>query len=187
MKNKRGFTLIELLIAITLLGVIMTVTSSVFGVTLRSYRLNIQKSFFQKDLNFSLDSMANNAKSASLVVPSNNGYTSSQNTLILAVPTKNQSGEFVYTANILEYDYYIYYLANNELHKRLYGNSNGILTGQNGVDSTISENVSNFNITYNPDINNASGVSITLALSKNIGGHDVAVSQTRTANLRNKQ
>jgi len=187
MKRFKGFTLVELLISIALLGVIISITSAVFSVALRSYRLNIQKSFFQKDMNFALDSIANNAKSASLITASKNGYASSQNTVILAIPAKDQSGNFVYTADVLEYDYYIYYLSNGSLHKKIYGNPNGSLSGQNNTDTTIMENVTNFSVTYSPDMANAQGITVILGVGRSVGNHDVSLSQQRSVNLRNKQ
>lgn len=184
--RKKAFSLIELLIALTIFGTIVTVTSSVFATAMHSYRLNIQKSFFQKDLNFTLDSIANNTKSASLIPASQGNYQSSANTLILAVSAKDQAGNFVYTANVPEYDYYIYYLSGSDLHKRIYGNANGILAGQN-TDSIILDNVGSFTVSYNPDINNASGVTISLGLSRQVYEHNVSLTQQRTVNLRNKQ
>ena len=159
---------------------------SVFSVALRSYRLNIQKSFFQKDLNFAVDSIANTAKSASSIPVSYNGYTTGQNTLVIAVPAKDNQNNFVYNANILQHDYYVYYVSSDSLIKRVYGNAGGKLSSESGSPVTILNNLSNFTLTYNPDIPNAKSVSINLALAKTIGNHNVSVSQSRTANLRNK-
>jgi prepilin-type N-terminal cleavage/methylation domain-containing protein len=187
MNKNKGFTLIELLISIAILGTIIAVTSTVFAVALRSYRLNIQKSFFQKDLNFTLDSIANTAKSASDIPLNNNGYQAAQSVLILAVPAKDQSQNFVYDGSALEKDYYIYYLSDGNLHKRIFANPNGVLAGENNSDSIVINNVSAFNTTYLPDLNNAKAATISLTLSKSVGNHNVTLSQQRTINLRNKQ
>lgn len=187
--SKKGFTLIEMIIAIALLGIIMAAVSVIFTVSIKNYRNNIQKSSFQKDINFVIDNISKDIKLATSVPTEYDPptYTLSENTLILALPTIDESGNFVYVGNSPEKDYYIYYLSGNELKRKTFSSPLGIRAIMNEEEISLLSNVSQLQFSYLPGMSAADQVKVALTLSADINGRSITVSGERTANLRNKQ
>lgn len=183
---KKGFTLIELLISMALLGVIFSAVATIFTSAVKNYETNSQKSLLQKDLNFAIDSIGNNIKEAVLVPQSQDTFSLSENTLIIALPAKDTNGNFIYSAGVIEKDYFIYYLSDNNLRKKIYANALGSRMDQNGHDTILISNVSTLNYTYLPNSTEATQVKVDLSLEKAVGKRTVSISGAKTANIRNR-
>lgn len=184
--QKRGVTLIELLVAMSLIGVIGLITSSIFSVSARSYRDNIQKSFFQKDLNIVIDGLANVGKGGTEILLTQDGFTIGPETLIIATPAEDEDRNFIYSGDTLEKDLHIYYLSGTELRRRIISHPLGRLSGRNGSDAPLLKNVSLFEVTYSPGVNEAELIKVKIGLSRDVGNRSISLTQEREFRLRNK-
>lgn len=186
-EQKKGFTIIELTIAIAILGIIMAATTSIFVTGMKNYQFNFQKSTFQKELNFTIDSISNDVKSGHSIPASHDVFTTSSNTLIVALPAIDENNNFIYTGGSLELDYIVYYFSNGTLRKRVYGNSLGKRNAINGTDRELLSNVELVNFQFIPGIADASQVKTSITLTKQTSRVNVRATGERTTNLRNKQ
>jgi prepilin-type N-terminal cleavage/methylation domain-containing protein len=184
--SRHGFTIIELTIGIAILGTIMAATVTMFVTGLKNYESNSQKSSFQKELNYTIDSIANDIKNGAGVAESYGGYTTSSDTLVVALPATSND-DFIYTGETLEQDYIVYYLDGGTVRKHTFGNALGDRSGINGNDSELLKDVSSVNFEYSPGISSASQIKITMTLARQTGKVNVHLTESRTANLRNKQ
>lgn len=184
-KNRQSaFTLIELVISMALLGVIMAAVMSIFSTAIRSYAVNSQKSFLQKELNFTIDNIGKDIKQA-VEIPANydDTFTTNSDTLILALPATESDGDFIYTGGVLEKDYIIYWLSGSDLKKKVYANALGTRTNS---ENTILSNVSSLVYTYTPDALPYTQAKISLTINRTVNNISVAISGERTSNLRNR-
>jgi prepilin-type N-terminal cleavage/methylation domain-containing protein len=180
-----GFTLIELIISISLLGIILAATTSIFATSLKNYQYNFQKSSMQKEVNFTIDAIANDIKSGAKIETSFGSHTASSTCLIIGIPAQDTSNNFIYTGDVLELDHVVYYKSGGEIRKYFYSNPLGKKSGSN-TDYKILENVSSVDIfEYIPGLNSATQIKTTINLFKETGKTNVRLSETRTANLRN--
>lgn len=182
-QSQKAFTLVELVISMALLGVIMATVMSIFSTAIKNYTVNSQKSFMQKELNFTIDSVGKDIKQAVLVPANYDTFTTGVDTLILALPATDGSNNFIYTGETLEKDYVVYWLSGTDLKKRVYANALG--TNSNS-ESVILSDVSSLAYTYTPSAPNTTQVKINLVILRVVNRVDVGISGERTANLRNK-
>jgi len=179
-----GFTLIELVISMALLGIIMAAVMSLFSTAIKNYAVNSQKSFLQKELNFTIDSIGKDIKQAVEVPATHDGlFTTSGDTLILALPATDEDDNFVYTGNVLEKDYVVYWLLGSDLKKKVYANALGTRTNSENI---ILSDVASLQYSYVPDAPPFSQVKINLSISRSVNNVSVSISGERTSNLRNK-
>ena len=184
---KKGFTIVELVISMALFSIILVATSSIFVTALKNYQINITKSDFQKEVNFSLDDINKNIKLAIEVPLTYGSYSLSQNILILALPTTDSSANFIYEDGAPLKDYVIYYSENGNLHKVTHADPSGIRANQNGEDKIILGNLTNVNYSYFPGLTGASQVEATIEVGKIVQKTNIKIEGKRLANLRNKQ
>lgn len=185
---KKGFTLIELIIAIALLTTVMMAVASIFSVVIKTYHLESQRGFFQKDLNFVSDNITRDIKQSQLV-QSYAPYTLSSTTLILNLPALDSSGNFIYSGSQLQTDTVIYTQSGTGLIKILYPNqlstrAVGVTPGS--ATTLISDNVSNLNFSYSPNITAPRQVTFSITLSRTSGARTITLTGGDTADLRNK-
>jgi prepilin-type N-terminal cleavage/methylation domain-containing protein len=180
---KKGYTLIELIISMAILAVIMAAVATIFVTSIKNYRTESQKSAFQRELNFVVDNISKDVKEAAEVPQNYDVFALAPTVLILAIPATNSSNNFIYTGEVLEKDYVVYYLLNQELKRKIYANPLG---SRQSSENTIMKNVSNLAFTYSPGITNAGQVNTRVIVSANVG-RIVTLSVERLANLRNKE
>lgn len=184
---KKAFTLVELLISISLLASIMVASTAIFVSATKNYQISITKSDFQKEINFTIDDIAKNVKSALSVPQTYDTFTTSQETLILSLPVLDTDGSFIYTGSVNEKDYFVYYLSGSDLHLKIYGNPAGIRSSQDGTDKILLSNITQSDIfSYSPSVSDASTVTTNLTLSKIVQKTNIKVTAKRVVNLRNK-
>jgi prepilin-type N-terminal cleavage/methylation domain-containing protein len=183
---KKGFTLIEMVISIGLISVLILVAASLFTASQRQYAYTAARTKMQNDLNFSMDSITNNIKLASVVPTSYSTYTRGADTLILGIPAKDSNQGFLYNGANLKLDYIVYFLQSGSLKRAYFGDSSGVDAGRSQTPQILVNNVSAFNCTYSPtDVPQT--VSCTYELQKAVRDKNILISATRSANLRNKQ
>ncbi len=185
LKIIKGFTLIELLISISLLGIILAATVSIFVTALKNYQVNFQKSTMQKEINFTLDSIGNDIKSGAVIEGSYEDFVSSGNTIIIGIPAVDDDNNFIYTGDAIELDYFVYYQAGQTIKKHIYANSLGKRTGQDGSDYVILDNLNTLSFEYTPGLASANQIKTTIETVKNISNTNVKMTESKITNLRN--
>lgn len=164
-----------------ILGVIMAAVAVIFVTALKNYRTESEKTVLQRNINFALDNITRDAKEATAIPESHDTFTTSENTLVLALPAENVSDNFVYSGNTLVKDYIIYYLDGNNLKRKVYANAAGTRTSE---EKTVLKNVTSLSFTYLPDIATKSGVKTAMTTSVDVG-KGITLSEERSTNLRN--
>jgi prepilin-type N-terminal cleavage/methylation domain-containing protein len=183
---KKGLTLVELLVSMVIFSIILAATSNIFIVALKNYQVSMAKSSLQNEVNFLLDDIANNAKLATEIPASYDIYNRPESQLILAVPAIDASRNFLYSGSNLLKDYYVYYLDNGSLHKKIFSNNEAsIRFSENGIDSVVLTGVETTSpFTYPPG---QSSVQINFSAIKTVKNIKIKVVESRLVNLRNKQ
>jgi prepilin-type N-terminal cleavage/methylation domain-containing protein len=180
---KKGYTLIEIIISIAILGSIMAAVGTLFVVAVKNYRTETQKSLFQRELNFVVDNIIKDVKGASIAPTEYDGFELSPSTLILGMPATDSGGDFIYTGENLELDYFVYYLSGSDLKKKVYPNIQSV---REQSDNVILANVSSHTFSYYPGVGDASQITVSLTVSADVG-KVVSLTEERVTNLRNKQ
>lgn len=186
-KGASGLTIVELVISMAIIGVIFAATASIFSTAVKNYRVNFQKSVIQKELNFTLDSIANDIKSAATVNGSFCGFTTNENTLILGIPAINEDNDFIYTGDVLELDHIIYFKTGNTIKKHICANILGKKASLDGKETMLINNVSDFSIEYSPGIVGAEQIRLEMGIEKPADKTTIRITGQRTANLRNAE
>jgi Tfp pilus assembly protein PilW len=182
---KRGTTLIELLIVIPILAIMVVAFSSIYITSLRNYQNQFTQTNLQTDGQSILDNMLNNIKTAGGVEATNGAYTSGAQTLILELPSIDANQNFVYTANALDYDTYIYYLNGTSLHQLILANAASSRFAENNLNTVLSTQISNLSFTYTPGVANATSVAIGMTLSNPVVNYNDNIVLSGKANMRN--
>lgn len=224
--DQNGFSLLELLISITMIGVLALVISDFFVQRLIDYNRNFIITILQTNTKQAVDTMEKDIKLAQKVEASNqwpddnspgapaNKYswvsnTSTPATLVLAVPSRDSSGNIIYADGLhtqLQTDDVVYYVdANSILYRRLIANP---VVGNLSVttcppasaspscpaDAKVVEDIASLAVGYF-DLTNTStatptsagAVQITLQQSRTKFGRTYVSKLTSQATLRNRQ
>ncbi len=179
---KKGFTIIELAIATALLATILGAVAALFAVGLKNYRVESQRSFLQKELNFVADDIGNQAKQAYAVLENYDIYTRDSDTLILALPAIDVAESFIYSGENFTTDYIIYYLSDGTLYKKTIANEN---SKRQSRETEVLKNITNFNCLYTP-YTATQEIECDIRLNKQISNVTINLQAHKTAKLRNK-
>jgi len=180
--TKKGTTLIELLIAIIILGIIMTVFSSIYLIGVNSFRNEFVQSQLLSNSQVIVDRINQDVKFAQGIDETFNSYTTSNTLLIIQSPAIDT--EHIFIPNGI--DRIIYYQDGEELHRVIYANPNSSRYPQNGIDQILTKNLKTLSFGFFPDQANPNKVSTTLTLSKGVGKLYRSVTITAKAKMRNK-
>jgi prepilin-type N-terminal cleavage/methylation domain-containing protein len=181
--RKKGLTIIELTIAIALLSIISAAIFSLFATATKNYTLQSQKSLMQKELNFVIDALANEIKSATGTEDEHEGSTLSENTLILKLPALDESSNFIYGPAGMEFDYIIYTLGGTQLRKVV---SPHINSKRPPKDSVVLADVSAFLLSYQPNQLTPKAIETTISLNRTVGKNNVRLEAKRSGYMRNQ-
>ena len=224
--NQAGFSLLELLIAITASSILLLVGGTFVGQGTLSINADLNKTLVQTDTETAVNTIAKVIKSARSVEAQNSqpdlyspggsgnlygwsGIAGSNGTLILAIPSRDTSGNLLYVDGLhtnLYTDDIVYYFdaTSKKLYKRTIANA---VSGNIAVttcpplyatpacpaDSVIVQDIANLTTSYF-DSNNVSvsiptgteSVGYTLTETRVIGNKSYAGTYTTNASLRNK-
>lgn len=184
---KKGTTILELLIAIIILAIMMTVFSAIYINGVTSFRNEFTTSQLQSTAQTVIDRMNQDIKSARGIESTYEGYTLSDNTLILRVPAISNDDEeyFIYSGGILQFDIFVYYQSSNEIQRVIYANPSSKRYSKNEQVQTLTKNVIGLSFSYDPDIASPARISTTITLSRDIGKLTRQATVTATAKMRN--
>jgi prepilin-type N-terminal cleavage/methylation domain-containing protein len=192
MIKRRGLTLIELLVTIVLVGLMLTVITSVYLVGFRTFREELASSTVQSDAQTILDAIVTDTKNGMLIEPptnpitvGTNTYTTGTNTIVIRLPAINNSREIIYNGTDMLYDHVIYNYADNEIHKLTLANSGSFRYKNNGADATLDKNALSLSFEYDPDQDTATLVKINLSSTIVVGNRNKAINISGLARLRN--
>ena len=193
LKKERAFSLIEIIIAMsiavtagTLLLKIMVDNSTLYT----NQNAQVQQGLGLNDTLYKVRGRIKQAYGVALAYPEactdNCLYTSGQDTLVLKIPTVDDSDN-VLTAT---YDYYIYYIDSRRFYEKARPNVNSSTNPYEQILAHEAESVS-FNyldalgVSVLPNLDLAQKVRVTLTLKRNVGVNPEASTATSEAALRN--
>lgn len=183
---KKGFTIVELVISMAIFAIILVTTSTIFVTALKNYQIGATKSALGKDLNFTIDDISKNIKQAT-IAENYNSYSLSSTTLVLALPTTDQNGNFLYDGATRLKDYVIYFQVDNTLHKITYSTPSSVRAAENGIEKTLLSDIKNLNFEYLPGTTNPATISVSIETGRTIQNTEVTAREKVLANLRNRQ
>jgi prepilin-type N-terminal cleavage/methylation domain-containing protein len=221
-----GFTLIELLISISISAVLLLVGGTFVGQGTLSINIDYNKTLVQTDTETAVNTVARVIKSARSVeavnsqpdayapgAPSNlyswSGTAGPNGTLILAIPSRDTSGNLLYVDGLhtnLYTDDVIYYFdsTTKKLYKRTIANAvsgnvakttcpPASATAACPADSVVVQDIANLATSYFDSNNNSvsipsgtEAVGYTLTETRVIGNKSYVGTYATTASLRNK-
>jgi len=186
MIKKRGITLIELLITISLIGLILIVTTSVYLTGFRTYKEQLTSSIVQSNAQTILDALVLDAKNGLLIEATYGSFTTGPDCIIIQVPSIDASKNILYSGSDELFDRVIYYYQNNQIHKITYADPSSVRHSKDGIDTTLDKNVLSLSFVYDPpDEGAAHLVKITLSSDIKVGNRDKEITITGEARLRN--
>jgi len=189
MKAKRGLTLIELLITMGLIGIILTVISSIYLVGIRTFREELASSTVQSDAQTILDAIITDTKNGMLIEPTLDTaygtFTTGANTIIIRLPAVDSSKNILYNGTDMLYDHIIYYYNNNEIHKVTYAESGSIRYKNNGSNVVLDRNALSLSFEYDPDQSTATLVKVYLSSNIRVSNRNKEINISGQARLRN--
>ena len=112
MKKETGFTLIEVIITLTLITIVLGILVSIYIFNVRTFQIELWRSKLQTETQTILDKIISDTKLATEISENYNEYSTSSDTIILAVPAVDESQNFLYAGEQFKKDYIIYYSSN---------------------------------------------------------------------------
>jgi len=177
--GQQGLTLIELLISIVLLSILLTVFTSAFVSGIKVYQREFQTANLQSENRIVLDRIISDIKQAYNVED-----TSDSDTLVLALPAIDASGNILYEATgQFKTDYFTYTKNGTSLEKEILPDASSSRTA---ITKTILDKVSNLTFTYLPDLSSAEEVEVRLITQDQSSGKTITVNNLGRGVLRNK-
>jgi hypothetical protein len=171
----------ELIISIALLGTIMAAVMTLFMIGIRNYQRENQRNIMQKEINFTTDDIGTQIKQAAESPGSYDSYIRGPQNLILALPAVNEKEDFLYSGEVLLYDYYIYYLQDGYLYKKIIPND---ASARSARENALLGNVTAFNCDYQP-MSETEIIQCTVSTSKKVSDTTLNFNASKTARLRN--
>ena len=140
----RGFTLIEMLIGLVIMSFLIGALLSLYSKGQQQFmNQNIQSDVLEKT-RYPLAWIARDVKSAVRVAPTCGSYTTSSNTLVLAVPSVD-SGGLIIDVNS-EFDHVIYRVLERKL-QRIYDAKEGVSARVDG-SRNLADDTTGLSLTY---------------------------------------
>lgn len=184
--KKRAFTLMELTIAVLILALVISLSIEVFiSVNYDYQKIAMYLNFYIKGRQ-ALDVISKDCRTAVRIMDSYSGYTTSDNCLVLKVPSIDSMKNII---NINKnFDYIIYRSYNGDLWKIVIPGTGSFRPAQNKVF----ERSESFNLSYNgaavSSIAHKSSmphITITITVSQNIRGKVYSATPGTTVKLMN--
>ena len=184
MKKETGFTLIEVIITLTLITIVLGILVSIYIFNVRTFQIELRRSKLQTETQTILDKIISDTKLATEISENYNEYSTSSDTIILAVPAVDESQNFLYAGEQFKKDYIIYYSSNNNLYKVISADPSG---SRESTPSPVKlSGYTTCQFSYDPDIEDAEKINVNLTSSVYSMKRDIVVNLNSEAKLRNK-
>jgi prepilin-type N-terminal cleavage/methylation domain-containing protein len=191
--NKRGFSLIEMIFAVTFVSVITLFVASQYISGTGIFDEQSKKISLNQDLRHFSDMIADDIKQAIIV---ENNWTdplegtvhqSGNSKIVLALPSVDANGNWLYEGPTLRLDFVVYWIDNNKLWKRVYSNSS--TTQRRSLsEKPVLINVKSLSFTYSPHplAGITRNVDFSLVLSTKSRGKELEVITNKSIKIRNR-
>ena len=188
--RKGGFSLIEMLIGLVILSLLVVALLSLYSKGQQQFINENARAEILEDSRAPFAWIARDVKSAIQVAANWGGYTTSDNTLVLQVPSVDSKGLIIDVD--ADFDYIIYLVSNNRLQR--------IIDAKEGTSARVdgsrylADNVTEIRVTYFDDADNelSSGfdtaASVNVSLSTSLEGFQRTFQESLNSRfkLRNK-
>ncbi|MBN1527001.1 MAG: prepilin-type N-terminal cleavage/methylation domain-containing protein [Candidatus Omnitrophica bacterium] len=191
-RRNRGFSLVELMISLLIVSIILVATVSLFIGCWRAFLIGNTYLDVYSNSRLAAEWMARDIRWAEQVVPTYGSYTTSDSCIVLMVPSIDASGDIMASC----YDYIIYQLQGNDLHRIVQKdaqssrqNENRVVAGQCSSLTLSSGGVTLSNI---PNLSAVNTIEIFLPLNEQMisltggGVKSAQLTPTTVVRLRNK-
>lgn len=164
-RRKQGFSLIEMLIGLVIMSLLVVALLSLYSKGQQQFINENARADVLEDSRAPLVWIARDVKSAVQVAASWGSYTTSENTLVLQVPSVDSSGLIIDVA--ADFDYIIYLVSNNRLQR--------IIDAKEGTSARVdgsrylADNMTELRVTYFDDADNELSAGFDTAASVNVG------------------
>ncbi|HBG81740.1 TPA: hypothetical protein DDW69_02750 [candidate division CPR2 bacterium] len=192
MKNNKGYTFIEMLIVISLIGVVMTVVSSLYISNINVFKDTLEKSSIQIKNKSTVkrikDDVLQGIKIEEIWVDGGTTYTSSTNQIIINVPSVSADDNWIYSGPDLRIDHIVYWTdGNGDLWRRVDATYSNPTKRQSETAHVVARGAT-LTFTYNeaPSTGNTKKVDIELQIQKSANGENYSNTNKTSALLRNK-
>jgi len=183
--RKRGLTLIELLVTMGLIGLVLTVITSIYLVGFRTFREELASSTVQSNAQTILDAVITDTKNGMLIEPDYDTYVTGPNTIIIRLPAIDSNKQIIYSGTDMLYDRLVYYYDNNEIHKVTYADPGSTRFKNNEANTILDKNVLSLSFEYDPDPATATLVKVKLNSYIGVGNRNKEINLSGQARLRN--
>lgn len=180
----QGFTLVEALISLTLFSIVSFALLTLFLSSSRQYQEESKRTALTTSVTTLNDQLTADVQAAFTIEPTYGTYTSGADTVILAVPGIDGSGNLLSSGGSFTPDRIIYALSGNQILRVVIP-----APGSSRPDGSkvAASKVSSFALTYNQSAPATSnGLSWTTRLTDAYQDRSITVEVTRSAKLRNK-
>lgn len=192
--NKKGYTLIETIIVMALIGIIVTVIASLYTTGLKTYSEEVEKTNLQVENRVTLNRLKNDLLQGYRIEPGwtdpddSTVYTTSENTVVIAVPAIDSNNDWIYSGNTPDLDHIVYFKDGDNLYKRVEASNSDPDKRKISGPSVEATYVSSLIFSYDQDPGTGLVKTVTadMTLARTIRGRNVSTNYKTTVSLRNK-
>lgn len=184
MKAIRGFTLVEALISLTLFSIVSFALLTLFLSSSRQYQEESKRTALTTAVTTLNDQLTADIQAAFAIEPTYSTYASGADTVVLAVPGIDGSGNLLSSGGNFTPDRIVYTLSGDQILK-VVAPAPG--SSRASGSKVVASRADSFALTYNqgtPATSN--GLSWTTRLTDAYQDRSITVEVTRSAKLRNK-
>jgi len=193
-KVSAGLTLIEVIITLALLGIIMAAIASIFVLGIRVYNEQNEKAALQTQSKTLINRIKDDLLQGYRIEPgwvdpdTLDEHLSSENKIIIAVPSIDESNDWIYEDNLPLLDYFIYWQEEDMIFGLIFAENSTHPSRTSKKSRVIAHNANILKFTYDQDASSglSKQVDIELTLNKQIRNKTIKSNGKLSVKLRNK-
>jgi len=191
--NKKGFSLIEMIFVVTFVALLTLFVAGQYVSGTGIFNEQSKKIFLSQDIRHFSKIIANDIRQALII---ENSWTDPEegvihqtgtSKIVLALPSVDSNGNWIYEGPTLKLDYIVYWQHNNKLWRRIYSHSNH--QQRKPLSSKpVLINLKNLNFNYEPHPSEGitRKVVFSLGLSTPSRNKEIEANITKSVKLRNR-